>query len=344
MSKKHTREGITAAGTWIVDYTKVVSRFPEEGACTSVLSETLGNGGAPYNLLVNLCRLGFTAPLRAVGWIGQDIDGGSIVKDCRAHGIDSSRLHVSREIPTSFSDVMTHRDTGIRTSFNHAGANALLKPDDFDLQNDNSRILYLGTLFFLAELDKSDSKHGTRAAAVLAAARKQGMLTCIDIERTDMATDAFLEGAKAALKQTDLLILNVEVAERLSGIRLRFPAGVDFFAINHAAQALQAISGGQCVVIRFPAGALAITADGLKHVEGSVNLPKSRVVNAVGAGHAFAAGFLHGYHDSLDLSACLKNGHAAAAACLAATTSSNGIRTMSSCLDLFKKYGQRQVG
>ncbi len=47
MSKKHTREGITAAGTWIVDYTKVVSRFPEEGSCTSVLSETLGNGGAP---------------------------------------------------------------------------------------------------------------------------------------------------------------------------------------------------------------------------------------------------------------------------------------------------------
>jgi hypothetical protein len=70
MSKKHTREGITAAGTWIVDYTKVVSRFPEEGSCTSVLSETLGNGGAPYNLLVNLCRLGFTSPHRSVRSVG----------------------------------------------------------------------------------------------------------------------------------------------------------------------------------------------------------------------------------------------------------------------------------
>lgn len=343
MSKKNTRAGITAAGTWIVDYTKVVSRFPEEGSCIQVLGETLGNGGAPYNLLVNLCRLGFTAPLRAVGWIGQDMDGASIVKDCRAHGIDSSRLHVSRETPTSFSDVMTNRETGIRTSFNHAGANALLKPGDFDLQNDSSRILYLGTLFFLAGLDKSEPRHGTRAAAVLAAARKQGMTTCIDIEKTDMATDAFLEGARAALRQTDLPILNVEVAERLSGIRLRYPAGVDFPAIKNAAQALQSLSGGSCVVIRFPAGALALAADGAMHLEGSVNLPKTRIVNAVGAGHAFAAGFLLGYHDGNDLSACLKNGHAAAAACLSATTSSSGVRTMGACLELFTKYGQRQL-
>ena len=338
-----SREGITAAGTWIVDYTKTVSRFPEEGACTSVLSETLSNGGAPYNLLVNLCRLGFASPLRAVGWIGQDVDGASIVKDCRSHGIDSSRLHVSREIPTSFSDVMTNQETGIRTSFNHAGANSLLKLDDFDLRHDTSRIFYLGTLFFMAELDKPDSKHGTRAAAVLSAARKAGMITCVDIERADISYDVFMEGGRAALRETDMVILNVEVAERLSGIRLRYPAGVDFSAINEAASVLQKLSGGQCIVIRFPAGALALMADGTKCVEGSINLPKSRIVNASGAGHAFAAGFLHGFHANLNWSDCLKGAHAAAAACLSEKTSSTGIRSMASCMELLNKYGQRAV-
>jgi len=338
------RNGITAAGTWIVDYNKVVSQFPDEGACTAVLRESVNNGGAPYNLLVDLCRLGAAFPLRAIGCIGRDVDGASILKDCLAHGIDATGLKTVPEASTSFSDVMTASETGIRTSFNHAGANAFLGTEHFDFGRDSSRIFYLGTLFFLAELDKRDAKHGTKAAAVLAEARRHGMLTCIDIERTNLAPGVFTTEARAALAETSLAVFNVEVAEMVSGIRIRYSAGVELSAACEAAEKILKFGDGECVAIRFPTGALALSKSGETVVEGSVRLPKSHVRSAAGSGHAFTAGFLHEYHESRALTDCLKAGHSAAAACLMDVTTSGGVKQLVSCLNLIEQFGQREIG
>lgn len=338
------RNGITAAGTWIVDYTKIVSLFPDEGACTAVLRESVNNGGAPYNLLVDLCRLGATFPLRAVGCVGRDVDGASILKDCLAHGIDAARLKTVPEASTSFSDVMTASETGIRTSFNHAGANAFLSGEHFDFASDSSRIFYLGTLFFLAALDKRDAKHGTKAAAVLAEARGNGMLTCIDIERTNLAPGVFESDARAALAATSVAVFNVEVAEVVSGVRMRYSAGVELSAVTEAAAKLLEFSSGECIAIRFPTGALALSKSGEVVVEGSVRLPKSHVRGAAGLGHAFTAGFLYEYHESRALADCLKAGHAAAAACLMDVTTSGGVKQLVNCLNLIDQFGQREIG
>lgn len=338
------RNGITAAGTWIVDYNKIISTFPSEGSCTSVLGETVNNGGAPYNLLVDLCRLGAGFPLRAVGCVGRDVDGASILKDCQAHGIDASRIISFPDAPTSFSDVMTASETGVRTSFNHAGANALLDVGHFDFRSDPSRIFYLGTLFFCEKLDARDPRHGTRAAAVLAEARKHGMLTCVDIERTNLPLGAFQNSARAALHETDLPVFNVEVAEDLTGIRIRYSTGVDLSAATEAAGRLLSYGDGDCAVIRFPTGALGLTKSGESVVEGSLCLPKKLVRSAAGTGHAFTAGFLHQYHEGCALSDCLKAAHAAAAACLMDRTTSGGVKTLRSCLRLIEQYGQREIG
>ncbi len=337
------RTGITAAGTWIVDYAKVISRFPEEGSCVSVLSEAISNGGAPYNLLVNLCRLGATFPLKAVGCLGHDIDGASIMKDCRAHGIITAGMRTIPWASTSFSDVMTTRETGIRTSFNHAGANDLLSAEDFDFEEETSRIFFLGSLFFLAKLDAPDDRFGTLAASVLARARKAGILTCVDIERSNVPMEVFRESSQMALRQTDLIILNVEVAEQLSGVRVRYPSGIDLVAAADAAHGLQTLANSHAVVLRFPTGAFVLSRSGEHVTEGSANLPKSRIVSAIGAGHAFSAGFLYGYHEGWNLSACLKAGHATAAACLSDQTASGGIRTMPSCLKRLASFGQRPL-
>jgi sugar/nucleoside kinase (ribokinase family) len=338
-----SRSGITAGGTWIVDYSKVISEFPHEGACTSIVSETINNGGAPYNLLVDLCRMGCPFPLRAIGCIGHDMDGSSILKDCKAHDIDTSRIRMTPESSTSFSDVMTTRETGVRTSFNYPGANALLNVDDFQFRHDNSRIFFLGTLFFMSALDETIFRHGSKAALVLASARREGILTCVDIERTNLPASFVEAGGRAALAETDIVILNIEVAEILSGIKIRYPAGVDIFAAREAARVLQAFGQAECVVIRFPVGAIALSDKGEIVTEGSVKLPKTRLVSATGAGHAFTAGFLYGYHENWSLLECLKAAHASAAACLMDKTASGGIRKLSSCLTLLDKFGQREM-
>ncbi|CAN5833430.1 hypothetical protein BH09VER1_BH09VER1_47810 [soil metagenome] len=338
------RCGITAAGTWTVDYTKIISQFPQEGACTSILSETVNNGGAPYSLLVDLCRLGAPFPLRAIGCIGRDVDGASILKECQSHGFDTRRMKVVSGEHTSFSDVMATSGTGVRTSFNQAGANTLLNESAFDFKKDPSRIFYLGSLFFLKGLDAVDPRHGTKAAAVLASARKTGLLTCVDIERTPISSSVFFNGGRAALHETDLVILNVEVAEILTEMRIRYPAGVELVAAEEAAHKLLAIGRAKCAVIRFPTGALALSSHGPPIVEGSARLPPSRLVNAAGAGHAFAAGFLYQYHEEKELSDCLKAGHGAAAMCLMDRAASGGIKGLCDGLSLLERFGQRESG
>ncbi len=337
------RSGLTAAGAWSVDYTKLISCFPAEGSSTSILSEEVNNGGAPYNLLVNLSRLGARFPLRAIGRIGKDLDGTSILKDCRAHGFELSRFHVTPEAPTSFSDIMVVKETGVRTSFNQSGANAVLSAEDCPLEQDASRLFYLGTLFFLPGLDQDHPKFGTRAASVLSAARKQGMKTCIDLERPNLPENVFREGASAALKQTDLVILNVEIAEMLTGMRIRRSTGIDIAAAEAAAHKIQTLGQAEWTVLRFPTGAIALGQDGEFYEEGSVRLPVNRIISASGAGHAFAAGFLYGCHEGWNISEMLCAAHATAAACLTHKTASSGISSLERCLDLLKRYGQREA-
>jgi sugar/nucleoside kinase (ribokinase family) len=339
------RNGITAAGTWVADYTKVVTQFPSEGSCTVIESEHVNNGGAPYNLLIDLRRLGATFPLRAIGCVGHDVDGSNILKDCLAHQFDVSKMHVIPEMPTSFSDVMTSIHSGIRTSFNQPGANAALSESHFHFSSNTSRIFYLGTLFFMAGLDAPHSKYGTLAAKVLSRARKAGMLTCIDIERcSHLDSNVFRAGALAALSQTDLIVINVEVAELLTGIRIRKSIGVDIPVLIESAFSLLQKTLSRCVVIRFPAGAVGVTKENEVVIEGSIRLPSNRFVNASGAGNAFVAGFLYSYHEKLPLADCLCAAHATAAACLMDATTSGGIRQMPTCLKLLERFGQRDLG
>jgi sugar/nucleoside kinase (ribokinase family) len=90
-------------------------------------------------------------------------------------------------------------------------------------------------------------------------------------------------------------------------------------------------------------GAIALSDQGEIVTEGSVKLPKTRLVSATGAGHAFTAGFLYGYHENWGLLESLKAAHASAAACLMDKTASGGIRKLSSCLTLLDKFGQREI-
>ena len=337
------RIGITAGGTWIVDYTKRVSVMPDQGACTTILSETINNGGAPFNLLIDLCRMESPFPLRAVGCVGQDIDGESILKECISHSIQTNRLTLRGGSSTSFTDLMIDNRSGVATAFNRPGANRILDISDFDLDADQSRILFVGSLCFLAKLDAPDDNHGTQLARLLRDARKRGMQTCVDIVRADVDRENFLKVAFAALKESDFILLNSDVAEILTGISMRFPAGIDIDAVKHALVTLGELTGALYTVIRFPSGAVARARDGTLSAEGSVLLPKTLIKSGAGAGHAFAAGFLYAMHERWPVSEALKLSHAVAAACLLHTTSSGGVRKVSSCLSLIQAHGQRKL-
>ena len=118
-----SRQGILAAGNWIIDYTKIIDIYPAQDTLCNIFSESYGNGGSPYNLLIDLARLEAPFPLEALGLVGDDKDGEAIRADCLRHHIDAGQLHIYKEAHTSYTDVMSVKATGRRTRSDENSSN-----------------------------------------------------------------------------------------------------------------------------------------------------------------------------------------------------------------------------
>ena len=333
------RNGILAGGTWVLDHTKIIDFFPAQDALANVIAETLSNGGGPNNVLIDLARLGAPFPLAAVGVLGDDAGGEHIRDDCHKHQIDTRQLHITKEAPTSYTDVMTVKSTGRRTFFHRRGANMFLGAEHFDFAQSDARILYLGYLLLLDRLDQPEPTSGTVAASVLQRAQKAGLKTILDLVSED--GDRFTHIVRPALKFCDYCVLNEFEAERTTGIEIVREGRVDFDAARKAAQELLAAGVREWVVIHFPAGAIAVGSSGRELAQASINMPPERIAGTVGAGDAFAAGMLLGLHEDVPIDVALSYGVCAAAASLLDPTSSNGVKPLSECLHLVEEFGYR---
>src|SRR5204863_8866018 len=94
------RSGILAGGNWIIDQVKLIDVYPQPEQLANIRSQAQGSGGAPYNVLVDLARLGVSFPLFAAGLVGRDALGQFILDDCRKLGIDARLLRATAEAPT----------------------------------------------------------------------------------------------------------------------------------------------------------------------------------------------------------------------------------------------------
>jgi sugar/nucleoside kinase (ribokinase family) len=52
------RSGVIAGGNWIVDHVKIIDAWPQQDTLANILSQTDANGGSPYNILVDLAKMG----------------------------------------------------------------------------------------------------------------------------------------------------------------------------------------------------------------------------------------------------------------------------------------------
>lgn len=325
------RSGITAAGSFIVDRVKTVDRWPEQDTLANILTESIGNGGGAFNVLVDLARLGFPHQLRAMGCVGDDPDGNWIRNRCQELDIDAKGLVTVSE-STSYTDVITVQSSGRRTFFHRRGANASFGRDPFDIGQISSRILYLGYLLLLDSLDDSDRDFGTKAARLLHDARSLGIRTAVDVVSED--GDRFRAIVRPALPHVDWLFLNEFEAEKTTGIEIRGADGLSVEAARTAAGALLELGVCGSVFLHAPEGALAASREGESLWVPSPPLERRAIAGAVGAGDAFAAGALFRLHEGAPLAQCVEGGMAAAAASLRHVSASDGIVLMSECLEL----------
>ena len=233
---------------------------------------------------------------------------------------------------------MTEQGHGRRTFFHARGANALWRADDVDFERIPPRIFHLGYLLLLDMLDQPDTKFGTKAARLLAAAQAAGVKTSVDVVSED--SDRFARIVNPALKHVDYCILNEIEAGKTTGFKIREPNGrLDLVALRHAAGALLQQGVREVVVIHFPEGAFARTRKGEDVWQSSLKLPPNYIGGTAGAGDAFCAGVLIGLHENWELGRSLLTGVCVAAASLADATCTAGVRSLSSSLALARKFG-----
>ncbi|HEU5079084.1 MAG TPA: carbohydrate kinase family protein [Opitutaceae bacterium] len=340
-SDRAARRGLVAGGNWVSDHVKMIDMWPPQDALASISSETISNGGGPYNVLKNLARLGAPFPLRGVGLVGEDVDGRRILDDCRAHHIDTAQLRTTRDAPTSFTDVMTVQGTGRRTFFHQRGANRLLDVEHFDFTSTPARWFHFAYLLLLDRLDAVEANGLPRIVRVLEAARAAGMTVSIDL--VSEHSDRFAKIVRPALAHADVLFANDFEAEKLTGFPLRDSTGVLLReATEKAAGFLLDAGVRERVFLHFPEGVYAASRSGESGEsawQASVNLPAIEIKGAVGAGDALAAGVIFGLHENLPLQRSLELGVCAAAACLRHETCSEGILPSEDCLGLGRKFG-----
>lgn len=338
MEKGGKRRGILAGGNWIVDQVKIIDNYPKPEHLANIYSEQLGTGGAPYNVLVDLARLGANFPLYAAGLVGDDALGKIIFEDCRKYKINSKYLHKTTKASTSYTDVMTEKGSGRRTFFHQRGANALWDAGDIEFEKLNIKIFHLGYLLLLDTLDREDSRYGTRAARVFARAKGSGLKTSVDVVSED--SERFPKIVLPALKYIDYCIFNELEAGRTTGLILRQSDGsLNKENLRPAAEKLIDSGVNELVVIHFPEGAFALTKDGKEFWQGAVNLPEGYIAGTAGAGDAFCAGVLFGLHEGWEIQRCLETGACVAAASLSHPTCTVGVKSLRACLQIGKRYG-----
>src|ERR1043165_9348998 len=159
-----SRRGLLAGGNWIIDQVKIIDVYPQREQLANIRSQSQGTGGSPYNVLIDLAKLGADFPLYGAGFVGKDDFGRYILEDCAQNDIDTKFLRVNASAPTSYTDVMTEKEGGRRTFFHNRGANALWDGSDLDFKKIKAQIFHLGYLLLLDAMDAPDGKFGTKAA------------------------------------------------------------------------------------------------------------------------------------------------------------------------------------
>jgi sugar/nucleoside kinase (ribokinase family) len=182
-------------------------------------------------------------------------------------------------------------------------------------------------------------QRGTRAAELLKNASRLGFITSVDVVSEE--SDRFARVVLPALPFLDIIFLNEFEAGQALLANIRRDDQIDVPVLLKAAEALLAAGVRRWVIIHFPEGALAMSRDGQRIFQPSLKMPPNRIAGAVGAGDAFAAGLLLGYHNDRPMEDCLVYGVCAAAASLRHPSTSGSVENISACLALGREFGYR---
>ena len=333
------RSGILTFGSFITDHNLAIESYPPEDQATFITSRQLAAGGPGYNIAANLRRLDPSMRVECQGLLGDDENGQVVLEALARHGISPDGMTLTREAPQIYVQVMASEANGRRTFFCFRGCADLLDERHVDPSASRCRIFHVGAPGLHPRLDRPDPGGGNGWTRVLARARELGFRT--NMEMASLEADVLRPIVLPCLPLLDSIVINDLEGEAVSGIDIRPGGALDWEAAGRACRRLRELGVRQVAAIHFPEGAVAVDEAGTLHAQPSVRWPDSRIVSAVGAGDAFAAGLVYGLHEGWTVARGLRLAVSVAAVCLGSLDTNGAIGTWQACEAETTRYGYR---
>lgn len=256
----------------------------EQELLANGLAVTLGSSSAitAHNLSILGTRVGF------ISRVGTDSLGGIALDRLRAAGVDISRVTHSATSDTGLTVLLQH--DGRRRILTYPGCMAEMKLEDLDQEYlASARHFHLSSYFLQRGLMPE-------VPNLFRKLKRAGQT--ISMDTNDDPADHWSDGVQDVLGLVDVLMPNEREACKLAGV-------------SNVEEAMRRLADRvpMLVVKQGAKGAIAV----VRGKEVSVPAIAVKVVDPVGAGDTFNAGFLHKYVQGADLEECLAYGNLAAA-------------------------------
>jgi sugar/nucleoside kinase (ribokinase family) len=328
--------GIACAGHWVLDSIKFVDHWPQQAELCNIVEQEICNGGAPFNLIVDLANLKVPFPTYGIGCIGDDAAGQQILAMCKDKNINIDYLQTLAGEATSYTDVMTLTSNAVRTMFHYHGANKKFSAEHVPLQalkEKDVKLFYLGHLLVMDALEQQDQEYGNVCARLLHDVQQAGIETAVDIATE--SSNRYQKVVIPTLPYIDHFIINELEAGKTSGYDVRGHKNqLIYDGVKKAARFLMAEGVKKNVVIHMPEGAHWLNHQGEEMFYPSLNIPKEHFKATCGAGDAFCSGILTGLHEGWSQKDCLRLATATAASSITSSHNSNGIKPIEETLEL----------
>ena len=292
----------------LIDEARAEELFGDMGPATVI------SGGSAANTAAGVASLGVRAGF--IGKVKDDETGHHFAHDLRAIDVHYD-VALAKDGPATARSFILVTPDGERTMNTYLGACQNLTPDDIkDATVEASSIVYLEGYLW----DPPAAKEAFRKAVKIAhRAGNKVALTLSDAFCVDRYREEFLGLIRDG--SLDILFANIHELQSL-------------YCVSDPQTALAALREENVlgIVTRSAEGALVVTREETRAVAA---FPVERVVDTTGAGDLFAAGFLAGLTQDLDLVSCARLGGLAAAEVI----SHLGARPQANLRDLARQEG-----
>jgi sugar/nucleoside kinase (ribokinase family) len=277
--------GLTKGTMALIDTERAEALYAAMGPAVEI------SGGSAANTMAGMASLG--SPVAFIGRVCTDQLGAVYTHDLRAAGVRFDTPAASDGSPSGRCLIIVTPDAE-RTLNTYLGASVELGRDDVDAD-----LIAAAEVTFLEGYlwDAPGAQEAFRYAAASAhASGRRVALTLSDSMAVERHRDTFLD----LLDGVDILFANEAEITTL-------------YEVDSFDEALQRVTG-HCEIAaltRSAKGSVIVRGEEV-HVIDTHPVPGGRVVDTTGAGDLYAAGFLHGFTEGLDLGTCGRLGAMAA--------------------------------